>query len=223
MEGTPVITFSNVTFGFPGKPVLFEAASLNLSPASLYVLHGPSGSGKSTLLRLMVRLEEPAEGVVSFKGRPLPDYSPPELRRNIHYFQQNPTLVDASVRENLLLPFSFQRNRDMDRPGDDVLEAMLAEFLLQDVKLTDNALNLSGGQKQRLCFIRALLLQPDALLLDEPNSSLDAESGLVVEQAAEKAAAAGLTVVMITHRPFHPENVRVADLDLRDRRVVERR
>jgi putative ABC transport system ATP-binding protein len=203
MPDDTAIEFSGVSFAFnPGRP-LFCGLSLKLARGAFYIVRGASGSGKSTLLRLINRLEEPSEGTVFFNGLPLSEYRPPELRRSILSIQQTPVVIEGTVRENLLLPFSFKHNRKLEKPGDKTLHAQLEEMLLGGVNLEDSARNLSVGQMQRLCFIRGLLLSPEMLLLDEPASALDEESARIVEAKAENLRnASGLTVVMVSHRRF---------------------
>jgi len=121
------------------------------------------------------------------------------------YVQQTPSVIDASVRENLLLPFSFKNNAQLEQPEDERLKTLLADFLLQGVGLGDNALTLSLGQLQRLCFIRGLLLSPEILLLDEPTSALDRESSQVVESMVERLnRESGVTVLTVTHKNPKP-------------------
>ena len=223
-ENNPVIEFSRVTFSFSGKRPLIQDLSLRLFAGNFYLVRGPSGSGKSTFLRLINRLEEPSDGQLSFNGRPLASYSPALLRRSILYIQQTPTSVAQTVRQNLMLAFSFKNNRDLTPPGDEALRIHLNNFLLNDIRLETNAATLSVGQLQRLCFIRGLLLNPKVLLLDEPASALDEESGRIVEQTAERLCAeSGLTVLMVSHRRFVPERVRCSVLEITNGRVEERR
>jgi len=205
MAAGSIIDFCNVSFAFSHEAPIFTGVTLTLRKGGFYLVQGPSGAGKSTFLRLINRLEEPLSGEILFKGRPLYSYSPPLLRRSILYVQQTPSVIDASVRENLLLPFSFKNNAHLERPGNKRLKTLLADFLLQGVGLHDNALTLSLGQLQRLCFIRGLLLSPDVLLLDEPTSALDRESGQVVETMVERLnRVSGLTVLTVTHKEPRP-------------------
>jgi len=204
----PVIELRDVTHSYGSGPSVLSRATLALSQGGFYVLQGPSGAGKTTLLRLMNRLEEPSSGEILYRGKPLNRYSPPELRRKVLYVHQTPAALDASVRDNLLLPFGFHANRGLKPPDDRRLEKMLEDFMLEGVALKDNALNLSVGQLQRVCFLRGLLLGPDALLLDEPVSALDAASAEVLESRLEEVNRdLGVTVVMISHKPFVPRHV----------------
>jgi putative ABC transport system ATP-binding protein len=205
----PLIEFSGVTFSYAKGNALFQNLSLKLTGGDFYLVRGPSGSGKSTLLRMINRLEEPSSGHLMFEGRQLTSYSPPLLRRSILYIQQTPTSVETTVRENLLLPFSFINNRDLKPPEDGELRSRLDEFLLNGIKLDTHALTLSVGQLQRLCFVRGLLLNPKVLLLDEPTSALDEESARIVEETAERLCSdSGLTVLMVSHRGFEPRFVK---------------
>ncbi len=212
----PILELCGAAFAYPGGRSVFQGAGFALPKGSLTLVKGPSGAGKSTLLRLLNRLEEPTRGAVLYRGRPLSKYPPPVLRREISYLQQTPILLDSSVRDNLLLPFSFQANQDKPRPNDNTLRARMTEFLLEGVSLADNAATLSVGQKQRLCLIRALLLSPSVLLLDEPTAALDPESRSIVENAAETLCLEGVTVVMAGHQEYVPRHVPPTLLEVRD-------
>lgn len=216
-KNIPIIEFSNVTFSYAETKYLFQNLSLQLMPGNFYLIRGPSGSGKSTFLRLINRLEEPSSGTLFFNGRHLTSYSAPVLRRSILYIQQTPISVAATVRQNLLLAFSFKNNRDLTPPEDDVLRNHLDHLLLNGIQLETTAQTLSVGQLQRLCFIRGLLLNPQVLLLDEPAGSLDEESGRIVEETAQRLCTeSGLAVLMVSHRPFEPGQVKCRILQIDD-------
>lgn len=222
MNRQPIISFDRITFSFSERQVIFKDLSLELQSGSSYLVKGPSGAGKSTFLRLINRLEEPSQGRIFFKGTPLSSYPPPVLRRSILFLQQTPVVIDASVRDNLLLPFRFKKNRGLSRPEDEHLKGLLDQFLLKGVSLEGNARNLSVGQLQRLCLIRGLLLSPDLLLLDEPTSALDEESSRVVESTAERLCRESrLTVVIVSHRSFAPGRTRPVVLELMDGGIRE--
>lgn len=203
-------------FAFDDGGALFSGLSREFREGSFTLVRGPSGSGKSTLLRMLCRLEEPTAGRLYFDGRPYEDWPAEALRRKITYLQQTPTVVGGNVRENLLLPFSFKANRDLEKPGDGRLEAGLEKLMMADVGLDRVARTLSVGQKQRLCLLRAMLLEPRVLLLDEPTSALDVESAGVVEDAAEEFCAGGENaVVMISHGDYEPKQVEPEVLEVR--------
>lgn len=196
-----ILEFENVSFAYPGSKNLFKEVSIAFEKGRLYLIKGPSGCGKSTFLRLINRLEEPTTGEIRFKDRSISSYDPTALRQAILYIQQVPQVMDLSVRDNLLLPFSFSRNQDIRRPDDDRLQAIMRQLLLDDVSLDGSAKTLSTGQQQRICFIRGLLLFPEVVLLDEPTSALDASScGIVQEMAGNLCHEHGATVLMVSHR-----------------------
>ncbi|MDQ7836172.1 MAG: ABC transporter ATP-binding protein [Humidesulfovibrio sp.] len=202
------LALSSVHFAHEGgRPVLADV-SFSAPRGSFVLLTGPSGAGKSTLLRLFCRLEEPQQGQVLLGGQNVSELPPTQLRRRVSYLQQTPTVIPGSVRDNLLLPFSFKAASLQPRPDDAALLALLAGLAASDVPLGQEASTLSVGQRQRLCLARALLTRPEALLLDEPTSALDPESAGAVLAAAESFCLDhGGTVVLVSHAEFRPERV----------------
>jgi UDP-glucose/iron transport system ATP-binding protein len=189
-----------VSFAYPKKPAVFDQVSLTFPAGSFNWLRGPSGCGKSTLLRLLGRLLEPSQGQINFNGQPLPSFDPPSFRRQVVYLQQTPVVLDASVHENLLLPFSFKVNQALLPPEENFLSARLEEFLLRGISLLTPATSLSVGQKQRLCLLRAMLVKPSVLLLDEPAAALDKESARVVLEMVQRLnREQGVTIILAAH------------------------
>lgn len=216
-----LLVFSSVTFAYPGASPLFHDLSLTVREGDFLLITGPSGGGKSTLLRLACRLEEPAQGEISFRGRVLAAYEPPQLRRSVAYIQQTPVTLDASVKDNLLLPFTFAANKDRTPPDDAELARRLESFLLSSVSLSANAMNLSVGQRQRLSILRSLLLAPEVLLMDEPTSALDPDSRTVVENVAEHQAREGKAVLFISHAAYTPKTLTPRRIEVLDGQVRE--
>lgn len=215
-------TLEDVSFGYrPDHPILHHVY-LSLAEGEFVLLQGPSGSGKSTLLRLLNRLLVPQAGEIFFHRQPLASYDPVRLRRRVSYLQQTPVMIEASVRENLLLPFFFKSARHSPVPSDHLLQEYLRAFLLEGVSLEDNARQLSLGQQQRLALIRSLLLRPEVLLLDEPTASLDPVSRQVVEERAEALnLEEGVTVIMISHAAYAPRRIHPRVLRLQEQRLKE--
>jgi putative ABC transport system ATP-binding protein len=222
MEEKAILVFKDVSFAFSEGAALFRNLSIEFKSGSFCLIRGPSGVGKSTLLRLMNRMEEPAGGEILFRGQPLPSYAPPILRSSIVYIQQTPVMIDGSVRDNLLLPFTFKCNRILAKPNDGRLKGFLKNFLLESVALDHNAKNLSVGQLQRLSLIRGMLLNPEILLMDEPTSALDEQSRSLVETIAERSCLeTGLTMIMVSHRNFRSARIRPRVLELSEGSVRE--
>ena len=209
------IELRNVSIGYSAeKPVASEISEI-FRPGGFTVISGPSGSGKSSLLKTLNRLIDPLDGEIFMDGEPLGACPVTRMRRNIAYIQQLPVLIEGSVRENLLLPFSFGLYRDEKLPDDNEIEKHLEGFLLNGVRPEDAAAALSVGQKQRLCIIRALLTKPRYLLLDEPTSALDTESKDIVERCIEEYnRETGAGIVIITHQRFEPAGMRARFLKL---------
>lgn len=204
-----------------GQVTGLAGVDLHIAPGRTTALIGPSGAGKSTLLRLLVGLEWPDHGEVRFDGVPLQRAQLPALRRRIGYVSQEGGLfphLDATGNIALLA-----RTLGWSRPR---IEARTAE-LAALCQLPDDALGrypaeLSGGQRQRVGLIRALMLDPDVLLLDEPLGALDP----IVRHDLQTQMRAlferlGKTVVLVTHDVA--EAVWFADtvVLLRDGRIVQ--
>ena len=179
-------------------PSILDDVSFTVERGRALTLVGPSGSGKSSLLRCLNRLVEPTSGTVRFDGRDIRSFDPRALRRRVALVMQTPVLFEGTVRENL-------RVRPADVAGDfseDRLSAMLAEVGLEPDLLDRDAATLSGGEKQRVTMARALLRDPQALLLDEPTSALDPPNALlVVETVSRLRTTRGLSIVAVTHQP----------------------
>lgn len=217
-DSTVLLDIHGLNFSYPGGAQVFADAEVRVHQGDFILVRGPSGAGKSTLLRLICRLEVPEGGRILLEGRDTADLSPPLLRRSLCYIHQSPALAPGTVRDNLLLPFTFAANADLQRPDDDELRRRLDHFRM-GVELDREAHKLSGGQKQRLCLVRALLLGPKVLLLDEPASALDEENADIVNAMAERLNRDGATILMTSHTGYVP-GVKHQVLDVRGGKAV---
>jgi UDP-glucose/iron transport system ATP-binding protein len=167
---------------------------------------GPSGSGKSTLLRLLNRLADPDEGTVRFHGT-----DPLELRRRVGLVPQLPAPVPGSVADNVCFgPRLHGREVDPERPVR--LAGLDESFLDRD------ASRLSVGEQQRVMLARALALEPEVLLLDEPTASLDAEATAAVEHALRNLR--DVSLVLVTHDSQQADRLTERAIQLREGRVA---
>jgi putative ABC transport system ATP-binding protein len=164
-------------------------------------IQGPSGCGKSTLLRLLDRLADPDEGVVRFRGRDVRELDPLDLRRRVVLVPQLPAPMPGSVAENVAYGPSLEgRDVDVARPLE--LAGLDGDFQARDVA------KLSVGEQQRVMLARALALDPEVLLLDEPTAALDERATAGVEQTLEELAhRADLSLVLVTHDRRQAERV----------------
>lgn len=155
-----------------GNAVALHPTDLAFARGNTTVLIGPSGCGKSTLLRLIIRLLDPDEGTVRFDDQPITSANISELRRRIGYVIQDGGLFPhLTAKKNILLMASH-----LKWPADKMnnrLAELCALTRFPEAALTRFPLELSGGQRQRISLMRALMLSPELLLLDEPLGALD--------------------------------------------------
>jgi putative ABC transport system ATP-binding protein len=181
-------------------------------PTGSTALLGPSGSGKSTLLRLLNRLADPDAGVVRFHGTDVRELDPLELRRRVGLVPQLPAPVPGSVADNVSFgPRLEGRDADPERALE--LAGLDESFLDRD------ASRLSVGEQQRVMLARALALEPEVLLLDEPTASLDPTATAAVEQALRGLNEVSL--VLVTHSRDQADRLTERTIRLRDGRVAK--
>lgn len=163
-----------------GQRWLWRGVNFSLEPQIRLGLVGPSGSGKTLLLRSLVQLDGIGEGRVSFEGKPLSAWFLPLYRTRVIYLPQRPVLFEGTVEENLQMLFQLAVHQKRCYERDRILDYL--ECLNRSAGFLDQAApRLSGGEAQILGLLRALQLEPQVLLLDEPTASLDPESTARVE------------------------------------------
>jgi len=193
----------HLCLAYPGRrgqaaATILGDVTVDIERGGALTLVGPSGSGKSSLLHCLNRLEEPTGGIVRFDGRAITDWDPRELRRRAALVLQTPVMFEGTVRDNLSIRAA---GVSLDL-SEDRLRETLAEVGLDGGLLDREAATLSGGEKQRVTIARALLREPQALLLDEPTSALDPpNAALVVETGCRLRETRRLTIVVVTHSP----------------------
>jgi putative ABC transport system ATP-binding protein len=176
-----------------GRPVL-DAVSAEI-PTGATAIIGPSGAGKSTLLRLLNRLVDPDAGTIAYRGRPLTEYDPLELRREVSLVPQLPALLEGSVESNLRYAANLA-GKELDAPRCLSLAGLDPEFAGRDVA------RLSVGEQQRTMLARSLAQMPNVLLLDEPTSALDHAARDAIEATlAELRRGLDISLVVVSHDP----------------------
>ena len=183
---------------------------------------GPSGSGKSTFLRCLNMLEAPTSGDVFFEGERIssPDTNVNLVRQKMGMvFQHFNLFPHLTVRQNITLsPVLLKLQTRAE--ADDKAEGLLKRIGLLD-KRDEYPNMLSGGQKQRVAIIRALAMNPDVMLFDEPTSSLDPEMVGEVLELMRQLALEGMTMVMVTHEMGFAREVASRVMFMDDGQIVE--
>ena len=195
--------------------VLLDDLSLTVPPGQAVGMVGPSGCGKSTLLRAVAGLIDTGCGEVLVGGDDRASIGWPQFRRRVSYLSQVPTLLEGTVEENLQRPFTYRSATGHYERSTAV--ARLAAVGLEDGFLSTAADSLSIGEQQRVCLVRALLTNPQFLLLDEPTSALDEENtGRVEALLLEESGRSGLGFLLATHDRDQADRVCGTVVDLED-------
>lgn len=197
------IVFQNVSFSYPSAPLdkpAIKSVSLEIHPGKITALVGPSGGGKSSCVSLLKRLYEPQEGQILLDGKPLHRYQKKYFHQKVALVSQNPVLFSGSLKDNLeyglkegILPEKMK----------EVSERINAHKFISemengyDTDIGECGGRLSEGQKQSLAIIRALVRDPQVVILDEATSKLDVDAEKVV---LNEVLARGRTVLIVAHQ-----------------------
>jgi tungstate transport system ATP-binding protein len=200
----PVYRLSGLSKAY-GERTVLNIDSLEIDQGEVFALVGPSGSGKSTLLRLMNFLEEPTKGSLEFQGtvyRPGMEM-PLELKRRVTMVFQRPMLLDRSVWDNVTYGLRLRGQHNAHQQVKEALEEVGLAHLTKQ-----RARTLSGGEAQRVSLARAIVLQPDVLLLDEPTANLDPYNVGLIENIVRRINELHLTtLVLVTHNVFQAKRL----------------
>jgi ABC-type multidrug transport system fused ATPase/permease subunit len=196
------IRFADVSFTYPGGHEPIRSLSFVLKAGETLAVVGPSGAGKSTLANLLLRLREPTRGTISFDGIDYWEFGAEDFHRAVGFVDQDAFVFNMSIAENVACGRSGISRESIDKALRLVQLGGLIDRLPQgvDTVLAERGATLSGGQRQRLAIARAVVVDPQVLVLDEPTSALDAETEEEVVRAID-AASVGRTTLIITHRP----------------------
>ena len=199
-----IIELKNVSVAYDGKTAL-HPLNLEIEKNKITAVIGPSGCGKSTLLRCLngiIREEKNVSfsGEVLLEGRDCSEIPAEELRKRVGLVFQTPSPFPFSIYKNMVYAPRYYGLRNKDEIDRIVENKLTLCGLWDEVKddLNKSALKLSGGQQQRLCIARALTVEPDVLLLDEPCSALDVKSSGTIEKLLIELKEK-YTIVIVTH------------------------
>jgi ABC-type multidrug transport system fused ATPase/permease subunit len=197
------VEFRDVSFSYPGRKdvEVLRQVDFTVSKGEKVALVGPSGAGKTTVSALIFRFYDPSSGQILIDNKPINEYDLNSLRNRMAIVPQEVLLFGGTIRENI----------EYGKPGateEEVTEAArkanATEFIDRfpeglNTIVGDRGIQLSGGQRQRIAIARAILKDPDILILDEATSSLDAESESLVQSALELLMK-NRTSIIIAHR-----------------------
>ena len=208
------VRFHDVSFSYKTDEPVLDGVNLEVADGETIAIVGPNGCGKSTLMNLVPRFYDPTHGCVTLDGTDLREFRVRDLRARLGVVSQETMLFNDTVANNI-------RYGSIEATEQQVIEAAKQAHAHRFIteKLTDgyespcgpSGNRLSGGQRQRIALARAILRDPEILILDEATSQIDVESERLIHEVLEKFVQ-GRTVFMITHRP--------STLALADRVVV---
>ncbi len=198
------LEFRDVSFAYHGsKDPLFESVNLRLEPGSVLIVTGDNGTGKTTFARLMLGLLEPTRGQILVDGLDLQQVASEWWRRQIIYLPQEPSLLNATVLENLTIN---NTEADMDQINQVIDDAGLRRFIDEsenglETQILDNGWRLSEGIRRRLALARGLMTNGKLVLFDEPIESFDAEGIKTVHSMLGRLAQARHSIIVMSHDP----------------------
>ena len=180
---------------------IFRGIDLDVYAGQILDLVGPSGSGKSSLLTCIARLNPRAEAHLTLDGVDANDMSVEQWRTRVAYLPQKSLLPGSTVKEAIMLPYTFASMHGTHGPDDQQIRSALDAVGLADVELTRDPHDLSGGQAARVSMIRSILMFPKVLLADEVDAGLDdTNARLVGVYMADFAHRHGMALIRVRHR-----------------------
>ncbi len=214
------VEYDDVTFGYDEEPIV-EGVDFTVSPGETAALVGPTGAGKSTVLKLLLRMYDVDEGAIRIDGQDIREVSLRSLRQSIGYVSQDTFLFYGTVRENIAYgTFSADDGA--------VVEAAKAaeahDFISDlpqgyDTMVGERGVKLSGGQRQRVSIARAVLKDPEILVLDEATSDVDTETEMLIQRSLDELTEDRTTFAIAHRLSTIKDAARIVVLE--DGRIVE--
>jgi len=220
-----VLEIKNLSVSY-GDKLVIKDLSMDIKKNKITAVIGPSGCGKSTLLTTInLLLEENGgqfTGQILFNGKDILSYEKKDVRRMIGMVFQKPTPFPFSVYKNLTYAPKYYGIRDKKKLKDIVENTLKRVGLYEELKdeLNRSATKLSGGQQQRLCIGRALTVEPEILLLDEPCSALDIKNTANIERLL-KELSKDYTIVIVTHNLSQAKRISDYTAFILDGKLIE--
>jgi len=195
------VVYDDVTFGYDDEERIIEDVSFQVEGGETLALVGPTGAGKTTVLKLLLRMYDVDEGEITIDGQDLRDVTIPSLRERVGYVSQDTFLFYGTVAENIAYG-TFDATREEVREAAEMAEAH--EFITNlpegyDTEVGERGVKLSGGQRQRISIARAILKDPEILVLDEATSDVDTETEMLIQRSLDQLTE-DRTTFAIAHR-----------------------
>lgn len=195
------IRFEKITFGYVKNNYILHDFSCRIPRSKTTVIIGPTGAGKSTLAKLLLRLYEPQEGIISIDGRDISEFKIQSLRKKITSLTQEAFLFQTTLKDNI----AFSKHRASQQEIEKAAQMVGADQFIKklpegyDTIIGGGGLTLSGGQRQRVSFARAALRDSAIMIFDEPASGLDVHAEREAKEAL-RALKPHRVLIIITHR-----------------------
>ena len=198
------IDFQEVSFGYDEKNTVLESINFDLEKGKKYAFVGPTGGGKTTTASLIMRLFDPSTGKILLEGKDLRSYSPAQMAQKIGFILQEPFLFTGTLAENIIYGNEKYKNFDSNQVLELLKEKDLAEILERfpdgiTSQVDNNSENLSLGQKQLIAFLRAILREPELLILDEATANIDTVTEKQLQKILDRLPE-NTTLITIAHR-----------------------
>lgn len=195
------LIISNLDFRYGTRDLVLKDINLEINSGEKIAFVGESGSGKTTLAKLLVKLYEQEKGTIKIDSYDIRELPTKQIRNNISYISQNTFLFSGTIKENLLFGNPNASDDDIHRVCkmcelEDYINSLALAY---NTRIEENGKNLSGGQKQRLAIARALLNNPQILIMDEATSNLDYITEKAIENTVNKFSK-NMTTIIIAHR-----------------------
>ena len=199
-----LLAFQNVSFSYPNGKEVLHNINFSLERGKTYALVGPTGGGKTTTASLIARLYDPTSGTVVLAGKDIRAYKPDELTRKIGFILQEPFLFTGTVRENILYGNEEFRGQSNEQLAEVIQRANLNGLLERfdeglDTKVKTSGDAISLGQKQLIAFMRAVLRNPELLILDEATANIDTVTEKLLDEILQNLPDT-TTRIIIAHR-----------------------
>ena len=201
-ESITSITFDGVTFAYPGTSInVLNNVSFDVNLGGFLGIMGHTGAGKSTILKLVEKFYQPQSGEVKINGKEISEFTIKSIRSRFGFVSQDPFLFFGTIRENV----AYAREVSDEEVISSLKTAGAWEFVSEleegmDSMVGDRGVRLSGGQRARISLARALLMNPDVLILDEASAALDAETEKRIQESLFKVNGGNRLTIAVAHR-----------------------